>query len=182
MKYVRTLFNHELHLYEKHLLDLDHNDRHFRFCGQVTEEIIKKHCQNIKNYTLVGGFDDYKLVACACILWGDNDKSVELAITVKKEYQNNGYGYELLKYAINSCSNRGVTRIYMNCLSNNKRIVKLVSKLGMKIEQDSNDCMAYMEVPKISYMTYWKELFHEYFGNYQYNKSTFKKLLLEDLL
>ena len=187
MKYVRTLFDHELPLYEKHLLNLDEEDKRFRFCGLVTDESIKNHCNKLSllnppndpDYTIIGTFEEYKLVACSCMIWGKNDNTVELAITVDKEEQNKGNGLELLKRSIVSCSNRGVTRIYLYCIPENKRMIRLVSKLGMTIERDIGECLAYMEVPEISYASFWKEIFQEYFGNLLYTKSSFKKFVVD---
>jgi RimJ/RimL family protein N-acetyltransferase len=52
----------------------------------------------------------------------------EGAFSVEKDFQNGGVGTQLLGRIVRAARNRGVSRLYMNCLAENRKMQRLAKK------------------------------------------------------
>jgi GNAT superfamily N-acetyltransferase len=143
---VRKIWFTETQKFRDHLLRLDAESRRMRFGMAVDEEFIKNyvaktdHAESVIHGYFVGG----EMRAAAELRridsgWGGN---AEAAFSVERDYQDSGLGTELLGRVILVARNRGVKRIYMNCLSSNRRMLRVAKKFSAELFFDHGEVVA----------------------------------------
>src|SRR6185312_5875662 len=88
---IRKLWPSETKSFREHLLRLDSESRANRFGTPVTDYFIEQY----------------------------SARAAEAAFSIEKPFQNNGVGSALMGRTILAARNRGVKKLFMNCLSHN---------------------------------------------------------------
>ena len=164
----RKLLPTELLNYRAHLLRLDNNDRRARFLAPADDICIRKHVDGLDPaYTiLLGGFIN-GVMRGAVELVGSKDSgmsAVELAVSIERSFQNTGAGTQLVRQAVLVAQNRGIKRINMLCLRQNKRMQAICRKLNGLLDFDEADVMCDIKVAAPSQFTYFDELVNDGFA------------------
>lgn len=153
----RKLLATELPDYCAHLLRLDANDRRARFLAPTDDGAIARHVDGLDPATtiILGGFIN-GVMRGAVELVGDPKAAapksgmdaVELAVSIERPFQNTGAGSQLVRHAVELAQTRGIQRINMLCLRQNKRMQAICKKLNGLLDYDEADVMCDIKVAR----------------------------------
>lgn len=151
MPIYRTLLPAERHRYSGHLLRLDRADRYARFTGTVSDSVIERHGRTLDwgPTTVVGCFHGGELRGAVelCtdrLIWPNH---AELAVSIEKSLQEKGVGTALVRRALTIARNRGVERVYMLCLAENRRMRALARRFDGTMELDGGELTIAITLP-----------------------------------
>jgi GNAT superfamily N-acetyltransferase len=137
--HVRKLWIGEADAYRDHLLRLDPDSRHRRFSGAVSDEIIARHAASIAGFgVVVYGFFTEGILRGAAELRpaGTFADEAEAAFSVEAPWQSVGVGTALLDHILLTARNRGIKRLQMQCLAENRRMQQLAKKFAAEFSFD----------------------------------------------
>lgn len=161
MPVYRKLMPGEGRRYADHLLRLPPADRRARFMGAINDDAIRGH---------IAKLDWAKTILMAALVQGQVRAVVELqreqvfggaaelAVSVEPDWQGQGLGKELVRRALTAARNRGLRRIYLYCLYDNRRMQKIARRLGCTLTFEGGEVLADMELPPANSLTLSQEL------------------------
>jgi GNAT superfamily N-acetyltransferase len=139
MRVIRKLLPSDGPSYEEHLLRLDADDRRFRFAGGIGPDAVRAHCARIDWFraVLLGAFENGALRGAAELRFdGAPPGGAELALSVERDRQGHGIGGELLSRMLVIARNRGIRRMTMLCLAENRRMQRLAGRFGVALRAE----------------------------------------------
>jgi RimJ/RimL family protein N-acetyltransferase len=143
MHLIRHLGPGDLPAFQSHLLGLSQVDRRLRFCGPATDFLIRYYCAEIdwSRSLLYGCFADGRLVGAVHLLWpaAAMPTTVELAVSVDRDYQGRGIGTDLVMRAVKGAHMRGVSSLRFVCHAENEAMQRLALRLGARLVTDGED-------------------------------------------
>ena len=71
----------------------------------------------------------------------------ELAVSVEKEFQGQGFGSGVVRRIMTVSRNRSLRRLMLICMINNRRMQAIVRKFLGKLECDSGEATGWIEMP-----------------------------------
>ena len=164
----RKLFVTEYHKYQDHLLRLDNESRRMRFGMGVGDEFITGYAQRL---------NDMKSIVYAYIIEGEVRAAAELrplagqmrgeaeaAFSVEKPFQDSGIGTELLGRIVRAARNRSITRVYMNCLAENRKMQKIAKKYDAILQFDHGEVVGQVAPSSAHYFSIWREAVEDEMG------------------
>jgi GNAT superfamily N-acetyltransferase len=150
MPVFRKLLPQERRRYPGHLCRLDRGDRYARFTGTISDAVIERHCATLDwgRTLVVGCFHQGELRGAVelCtdrLIWPDQ---AELAVSVEKPFQEQGVGSALVRRALTIARNRGITRVHMLALAENRRMRALARRFGGAMEMDGGELAVHIEL------------------------------------
>lgn len=143
---------HEYDRYRAHLLALDSESKYLRFGYQIHNETINALCDKFelnfqRHRVFVIENEDLEVVGAGHISL--EDRPIELAFSVLKQYQGKGMGYSLMSRVVEWCQNRGIKQGCMVCLKHNIAIKKLAQQHGILV-QDGPETLADIAIPSVN--------------------------------
>lgn len=157
----RKLWPSETNKFRDHLLRLDAENRRLRFGMPVKDEFIRDYASRIDEYkSLVHGYFEQGDIRAAAELRQIGDgwsAKAEAAFSVEPGYQNKGIGTELLGRIVRSARNRGITRLYMNCLLENRKMQRIAKKYDAVLQFDHGDVVGRVVPGVPTYVSLWSE-------------------------
>ncbi|WP_431855466.1 GNAT family N-acetyltransferase [Azospirillum sp.] len=151
MPVYRTLLPQQRHRYPGHLLRLERKDRYARFAGTVSDAVIERHCATLDwgRTTVVGAFHQGELRGAVelCtdrLIW---PHEAELAVSVETPFQGQGVGTALVRRALTIARNRGIARVHMLALGDNRRIRRLARRFGGALELNGGELAVAIGLP-----------------------------------
>jgi predicted acetyltransferase len=142
----RKLWRQEAASYAAHLRRLDAEDRRARFLGGVDRRIARRHVDAIDwtHAVVIGAWVGPTLRAVGELRWPATAaaREGEIAITVERRYQDRGIGTELLRRLLTAARNRGIRRVHLVCMAENRRVRRLVEKLGGELRSELGQASA----------------------------------------
>ena len=164
----RKLFVTEYHNYRDHLLRLDDESRRMRFGMGVGDEFITGYAERL---------NDMKSIVYAYIIEGEVRAAAELrplagqmrgeaeaAFSVEKPFQDGGIGTELLGRIVRAARNRSITRVYMNCLAENRKMQKIAKKYDAILQFDHGEVVGQVAPSSAHYFSIWREAVEDEMG------------------
>jgi GNAT superfamily N-acetyltransferase len=161
----RRLWAGERDQVRDHLLRLDGADRVRRFGGYASAEHIAAYCERL---------DWSRVVALGYVTDGEvrglgqlelirtgGPRVAELAVSVERPFQNRGVGTALLRRLVIAARNRLIERIYMICLMDNRRAVRMAHRLDGALQFHDGTAEARIEPPWPTPWTWLEELLFE---------------------
>ena len=149
---IRKLWLGEADLYRDHLLRLDSDSRHSRFGGGVSGEFIRNYVQTtFALCTAVHGFFvDGTLRGAAELrpLGPAFGREAEAAFSIEAPWQSHGVGFALLDRTLLAARNRGINKLHMACLSNNRRMQELARKFDAELSFDFGSVVGEVEAAR----------------------------------
>lgn len=136
---VRKLWPAEADAYRDHLLRLDPESRMRRFSGAVSDETIIRHSATINDLgAVVYGFFLEGVLRGAAELRpeGPLANTAEAAFSIERGWQSLGIGTHLLERILLTARNRGIKRLQMQCLAENRRMQQLARKFSAEFTFD----------------------------------------------
>ncbi len=164
----RKLFVTEYHNYRDHLLRLDDESRRMRFGMGVGDEFITGYAERL---------NDMKSIVYAHKIEGEVREAAELrplagqmrgeaeaAFSVEKPFQDGGIGTELLGRIVRAARNRSITRVYMNCLAENRKMQKIAKKYDAILQFDHGEVVGQVAPSSAHYFSIWREAVEDEMG------------------
>lgn len=137
---IRKLWMGEANLYRDHLLRLDSESRHSRFGGGVSDDFIRNYVSTTFGLSAVvhGFFADGMLRGAAELrpLGPGFAREAEAALSIETQWQSHGIGSALLDRTLLAARNRGIKKLHMACLANNRRMQELARKFSAELSFD----------------------------------------------
>jgi RimJ/RimL family protein N-acetyltransferase len=143
---IRKLWLGETERFRAHLLRLDRESRMNRFGAPVSDFFIEQYAARAlgPDAILHGYFVDGTLRGCAELRGFRTlaPREAEAAFSIEKPFQNNGVGSALMGRTILAARNRGIKKLYMNCLSHNHPMQAIARKYDADLKFEAGDVMA----------------------------------------
>jgi GNAT superfamily N-acetyltransferase len=158
---VRKLWVGETDAYRDHLLRLDHDSRHTRFSGAVSDEVLVRHAATAGDIGVVvhGFFVDGilrgtgELRRVGSMFSGEG----EAAFSIEKPWQSHGVGTVLLERTLLSARNRGIRSLHMHCLAHNRRMQQLARKFDAGLSFDFGSVVGEVDPPRYTPLSLLRE-------------------------
>jgi GNAT superfamily N-acetyltransferase len=153
-----------LDVYAQHLKALPDNDKFTRFGYKISDAsidsfILKVLYSKKSNHLFTAKAND--VIVGFGHLAQDHD-GWELAVSVSKDFQNQGIASKLIEFMIGWAKVHGITSLFMHCIHDNKKIQHLSTKHGLKvILRDGQDLTAKMELPPPDALDYTAQYFRD---------------------
>ena len=158
-----------------HLLQLNDEDRRLRFGTQTPDEVIQHYVEGLdfNKDAIFGVFDrDLKLIGMAHLAYlpavKGRTRAAEFGVSVLPEGRGQGLGTALLQRSAVHSRNTRIETLYVHCLSNNKAMMHLAQKAGMRVEYAYGDADAYLTLPPASAATIVEEATNEQWADMDY--------------
>ena len=146
-----------------HLLALSENDRYLRFGSIATDAQISHYVDLIdfESDEVFGIFNRrLELLAMAHLAFGPRQaqapsgrsshadiRSAEFGVSVMAKARGRSYGTHLFERAVLHARNRGVERLVIHALSENKAMLTIARKAGSSVVRDGSESQAELSLP-----------------------------------
>jgi GNAT superfamily N-acetyltransferase len=152
-----------------HLCVLSSADRRLRF-GAALSDAALIHYVNDIDFTrdaVYGVYaNDLTLAGVAHVV--AVGETAELGLSVTDEYRRHGIGGALFQRAISWARNKGVTVLFMHCLTRNTVILHIAQKTGMRIVVASSEADAYLKLSPATAGTMTDEILGDQFAMFDH--------------
>ena len=159
----------------RHLLLLNEEDRRLRFGTQTPDEVINHYVEGLdfNKDTVFGSFDSQlNLIGMAHLAYLPKTKgqlqAAEFGVSVLPDGRGQGIGTALLARASVHSRNTRIETLFVHCLANNKAMMHLAQKAGMKVEYAYGDADAYLKLPPANPGTIVEEAANEQWADFDY--------------
>jgi GNAT superfamily N-acetyltransferase len=141
-----------------HFLALDSEDRRLRFGSPLRDEAIESYVQRM-DFVRDGVFavHDGALRMLAVIHVAMTGSTAELGLSVLPEARNQGVGTALFERAVMFLRNRGASKAFVHCLSENGAMMHIARKLGMRVVPCGAETDAHVRIAPPTPQTYMTE-------------------------
>ncbi len=158
---IRKLWIGETDAYRDHLLRLDHESRHRRFSGAVSDEVIARHAATARGLGVVvyGFFVDGVLRGAAELRQNGSlfSHEAEAAFSIEQPWQSHGVGTVLLQRTLLTARNRGIKSLRMDCLADNRRMQQLARKFDAEFSFDFGSVVGEVDPPRSTALSLMRE-------------------------
>jgi GNAT superfamily N-acetyltransferase len=163
---IRKLWIGDRAAYRDHLLRLDPASRRSRFGGGVSDDFICNYVELSRQLgsVLHGFFVDGTLRGVAELRPLGEHREAEAALSIEQPWQKHGVGSALLKRTLLSARNRGVKRLHMACLADNKPMQRLARKFGAELSFDFGSAESELVTPRPTALSLLRESYADTLG------------------
>ncbi len=158
---IRKMWWSESDKFRDHLLRLDSDSRRMRFGMAVSDSFISDYAARIgeMKYLVYGFYVDGEMRAAAEMRQIGDAWSVDAegAFSVEDAFQNRGIGTDLLGRIIRAARNRGISRLYMNCLAENHKMQRICRKFEAELHFDHGEVVGRVLPATPTYISIWEE-------------------------
>jgi RimJ/RimL family protein N-acetyltransferase len=154
---IRKLWARDIPAFRDHLLRLDAATRRNRFGMAAGDEFITRYAETGFSLDAVihGVFVEGRLVGVGELRRiGGERREAEAAFSVELAWQGRGFGSRLMESVILAARNRGIRKLYMNCLSSNAQMQRLARKHGAELEYEGGDVVG-LVLPEMASPASW---------------------------
>jgi RimJ/RimL family protein N-acetyltransferase len=159
----------------RHLLRLNEEDRRLRFGTQTPDEVIHHYVEGLdfNRDTVFGSFDSQlNLIGMAHLAYLPKIKAqpraAEFGVSVLPNGRGQGIGTALLARASVHSRNTHIETLFVHCLANNRAMMHLAQKAGMRVEYAYGDADAYLKLPPANPGTIVEEAANEQWADFDY--------------
>lgn len=149
MEYLtRLLCRHERGAFTRHLLALDAEDRRLRFGSPRDDESIRDYAGRIdlaRDAILV--IEDADLCVIGAVHLARGTGYAEAGVSVLPAHRGRGVGSALLSRAWLHARNWGVAELFTHCSADNRAMMALARKHGLRAVVERGEADAYAPVP-----------------------------------
>ena len=128
-----------------------------RFSGTLSDEAVAAYCDHIdwRRGYVVGCFIEGTLRGVAELRFDDpyRPRRAEAAVSVETQWQDQGIGAELLRYATVIARNRSVRTLYMICLIENERMQHVAREFTNDLHFRDGQAEADIVLPSPTYLS-----------------------------
>lgn len=159
-----------------HLTSLEGEDRRLRFGGTVSDDYIKSYIENsFKTDSKWFGVDhiDGHLVAACHVAIVNNE--AELGCSVDKDYRGQGLAQLMFDRAVTWLRTRGITHVFMHCLTENQAMRHIAKKNSMVVVSEYGESDARVNIEPATPSTIAKDVYMDRVALYDmYFKNNFR--------
>lgn len=168
---------HAVHRAEilRHLLLLNEDDRRLRFGTQTPDEVIHHYVEGLdfNRDAVFGSFDSQlSLIGMAHLAYLPKIKgqpqAAEFGVSVLPNGRGQGIGTALLARASVHSRNTRIETLFVHCLANNRAMMHLAQKAGMRVEYAYGDADAYLKLPPANPSTIVEEAANVQWADFDY--------------
>ena len=159
----------------RHLLLLNEEDRRLRFGTQTPDEVIHHYVEGLdfNGDAVFGSFDSQlSLIGMAHLAYLPKTKgqphAAEFGVSVLPDGRGQGIGTALLARASVHSRNTRIETLFVHCLANNRTMMHLAQKAGMRVEYAYGDADAYLKLPPANSGTIVEEAANEQWADFDY--------------
>ena len=143
-----------------HLSQLQGEDRRLRFGGAVTDDYIKtyvnKSFEEDTQWFGVDHIDGHLVATCHVAIYNGEG---ELGCCVDEDYRGEGFAQKMFDRAVTWLRVRGITHVFMHCLSENGAMKHIARKNDMVLVSEYGETEADVEVEPATPATYVEEAY-----------------------
>jgi GNAT superfamily N-acetyltransferase len=165
---IRKLWITEAGRYRDHLLRLDRDSRHSRFGGAVADDFIRGYVDTMFGLKAIvhGFFVDGVLRGAAELrpLGPGFVREAEAALSIETPWQSHGVGSVLLDRTLLTARNRGIRKLHMACLANNRRMQDLARKFSAELSFDFGSVAGEVAAPGPTPLSVLREILTDSHG------------------
>ena len=160
MTIIRKLTEADRPAYRDHLLRLSAADRRSRFCGAMGDGAIERHCDAMRreDTILVGRFESGRLRAAAELYLERDAGRAELAVSVDADLQSRGVGSALVRRAAVILRNRGIRRLAIVCMPENRRMQRIACRIAERFERGPGEAWITVTLSPPDRFSLWQEV------------------------
>lgn len=132
---------------ERHLLRLPEEDRRLRFGHAIRDEAVRAYVAKIdfERDRVFGILDaGLDLLGVAHLALDPGHKLAEFGVSVDPACRGKGYGFALLKRVVLHAANLGYRSLFMVCLAENRIMMHLAQKAGLRVVVEAGEADARM--------------------------------------
>ena len=138
----------------RHLQTLSHEDLRLRFGTYMKDAALEQYVNRIdfthdKVFGIFGR--DMLLTGMAHLALDRDHRYAELGLSVEPAQRGKGYGLALLNRGKLSAVTRGYTTLFMHCLAENRIIIHLARKAGLKLVTEQGEVDAHLKLEATSH-------------------------------
>lgn len=159
----------------RHLLLLNEEDRRLRFGTQTPDEVIRHYVGSLdfNRDAVFGSFNSQlSLIGMAHLAYLPRTKgqphAAEFGVSVLPDGRGQGVGTALLARASVHSRNTRIEILFVHCLANNRAMMHLAQKAGMRVEYAYGDADAYLKLPPANSGTIVEEAANEQWADFDY--------------
>ncbi len=152
-----------------HFLALPREDRRLRFGATLDDQAVRDYVERIdfeRDAVLGVSADDLSLSGVAHVAGGG--PSAEFGVSVVPDARGKGVGSALFERASLHARTRQVRAMFMHCLLENRTMMHIARKSGMRIVTEAGEADAYLELPPAEVSTVTSELMAERIGRFDF--------------
>lgn len=141
------LYKHNIPVIIDHFKKLSPEDRRMRFGHVATDYMIEKYVTNAFGDRDVwfGIIEDSNVIAATHVSVLDNGEA-EFGLSIDKEFRGLGLGNQLFERALSACKVRGITGVFMQCLSENMIMRHMALNKKMRLVTRGGESEAHAEL------------------------------------
>jgi len=164
----RKLYVSEYQKYRDHLLRLDGESRRMRFGMIVDDEFITRYTERLIDMKsviyghIIGG--EVRAAAELRPLGHQIPGEAEAAFSVERPFQDSGIGTELLGRVVRAARNRSIARVYMNCLTENRKMQAIAKKYDAVLQFDQGGVVGRVAPASAHGFSIWREAVEDEMG------------------
>ncbi|KQT52687.1 hypothetical protein ASG43_19760 [Aureimonas sp. Leaf454] len=147
---LRSLRADETALFTAHLARLDAETRRLRFGNPVNDVFLARYAElALSSDAIVKGcFVDGTLRGVGELRFLSGDRTdAEGAFCLERPFQGRGLGDRLFERLVTAARNRGVKRLFLTCLRENRRMQRIADHHGAELSFTGGDVMAEIRRP-----------------------------------
>lgn len=141
-----------------HFLALGSEDRRLRFGFPARDSTIERYVNNMdfERDAVFGVQGDARhldgVTHLALI-----EPHAEIGVSVLEHARGRGIGSALVSRAAVHARNRGIRMLFMQCLSENRAIMRIARSLGMQVVTEGHESEASLALPAATPISIWRE-------------------------
>jgi RimJ/RimL family protein N-acetyltransferase len=143
-----------------HLQSLKGEDRRLRFGGTVSDSYIQEYVEKSFNeeskWFGVDHIDGYLIAACHAAIFNGE---AELGCSVNPDYRNQGLAQSMFERAVTWLRTKGITTVFMHCLTENRAMRHIASKNDMVVMSEHGETDAEVEVEPATPVTHMRDAY-----------------------
>jgi RimJ/RimL family protein N-acetyltransferase len=175
---IRTIGPRERARVEKHLLELDADDRYLRFGYAASDPQIRQYVKGLdfERDELFGIYNRrLDLIAMAHLAFAPPEQQgdcAEFGVSVARKARGRGFGSRLFERAVVVARNEGVGMLFIHALSENVAMLKIARKAGAKVVRDGTESEAHLQLPAATFDSHLSEIALEHFAEVDFHLKT----------
>jgi GNAT superfamily N-acetyltransferase len=132
----------------EHFLQLPSDDLRLRFGTIRSPASLAEYVESIvfDRDAVFGGFDDRLALSGVAHVAMMSEGTAELGVSVVPDERRQGIGTALFERAHGYARNRRIRTLFMHCLTENRAMMHIAKKAGMRIITDSGEADAWLEL------------------------------------
>ena len=145
-----------------HFLALEEDDRRLRFGVAISDDVVREYVARL-DFAHDGLFavqdDRERALAVVHVAFGDD--TAELGLSVLPGLRGKGIGSALFARAAAHLRNRGISQVFVHCLTENGAMMRLARKHAMAVTRDGGESRAFLELAPLDTGTLLHEWLHD---------------------